>query len=177
MFGALRRHGPALSRDLIWVAVLSVGILLAGVALTGATTQVTRSASLLVNYDLAGLARDAEVAVLAEVTGQSARPVNGPEAVVTETVLRTLDTYKGDARKSWLVTTRGGVLSDRFSVAEDQARFRIGDLVLVFLVHSGSKLGTTTLGGYQGRYYVVNGIATNERETRSMRDVARVFGR
>lgn len=134
----------------------------AGLGLLISQHRYVHSTLALVDMSPAALGRGAAAIVRGRVAGQTTAPNGG--GVVTLTTVDVGSVYKGPASVGALVIrTQGGTFGSVTEVAEDQATFRPGSEVVVFLFAQTD--GYHVLAGFQGRYFVEGGAAWNEKES------------
>jgi hypothetical protein len=151
--------------DVVFIGLLTVGIILAGLVTTVRGTQFVISTALVPDLTLADLTRYADVIVTANATGQS-KQVREPQGiersptVLTHTTFRVLNRHKGSAGSEIALTTRGGKMQGVVHIAEDEPTYNVGDRVILFL-RTEPDGSYSTVGAYQGSFVIRGNVATN----------------
>lgn len=148
-------------------------ILLAMLCMTPAVSDAT----ILIKKDLAQLAAESELVVVAEVGGHTCAHAPGTKLIFTYTNIVVEKTLKGKAPASMIVAEIGGKLGDITLKVASMPRFTEGERVLLFLKKDA--LGQQRVhGAIQGRFKVVYNRATDEETVlfdRGLRHVTNRF--
>lgn len=139
---------------LFWVPAILAVLFVAG--------RETADATILIKKNLAQLAAESERIVIAEVGAQSGAYAKGTRVIFTYTELAIEATLKGTAETRMSLAEVGGTVGNLTTMVEGMPRFATGERVLLFLKKDA--LGQWRChGAVQGRFPVIENIATGER--------------
>ena len=102
----------------------------------------------VLHFTSSQLAASSSKIVYAQVVSATSRLSSGPDAVVTDVSLHTLQQIKGTPAENFVLTQPGGVVGGLEVVADDVPSLNPGDSVILFLDSKG------VVGGEQGRLAV-----------------------
>jgi len=141
---------------ILLIAALAIG---AGVVGFLTQTKMEMSGGTLIQMDTRALTRSATMVVIGDIISQTPRASD--VGIVTDSVVRVVETLRGSAPSTVVVTARGGRVGNTIAFAHDGPALRTGARVLLFLVNQpGSELGV--VGGFQGAYEFSGDAASNE---------------
>ncbi|HUB10020.1 MAG TPA: hypothetical protein VMB50_23655 [Myxococcales bacterium] len=132
----------------------------AGLALAALVAAAPAAASIARALSLDDLAARAEVVVLGRVTAQAPRWTPDHRRIVTRVTVRVEELWKGSAGATITVLRPGGELDGLGQVVLGEARFAVGELVVLFLVKRGDFY--RVVGMSQGAFRVEGGTATQD---------------
>ena len=137
-------------------------IVLVATLLVALAAPRAADATIIIPKNLKELAAEAELVLVAEVTGQRADRVAGPESLIyTFSALRVLEQWKGAKTDRLEVAEVGGRVGDVTCFAAGMPQYKVGERVLVFLKKDVLGLWRTH-GLVQRRFAVQKNVATGD---------------
>ena len=133
----------------------------------GILVVATTSAGPFIPITIDRLSTESDLIVYGSVIGKTVQK-DDQGRIYTKVQLDINEVWKGKvSSKPFTIVHSGGVLGNRWSSAEGEVSYKLGEEVVVFLVLNSRGEGVT-MGMQQGKFQVLEGIPAHTRYVRSL---------